>query len=459
VLLAAALPALAALVGALGAAAVAVALSARYPIGLAGELEPTPGRHADVAGLAIGVAALAVFGVVTAFAGARRAERRATSAATAAAARWRVGPPLAASIGARLAVAGRREGGGRAATAALTFGVLAVVAALTFGAGLDRAAADGSLSGQTFDSLYVGVGPIEPPADLVAAWRADDRVAAAARITDVVVDVGGIPVALLALDDLKGSSASRSLTGRPPAGPGEVALAPGELRRLGASIGDTLSLADGTALRIVGTMFTPEISHTSYDAGGRVTAEQMAAIVASGTPVKFDALAMRAARPLSVTELDDVWGGREHDVTGVVEAQRNLGRTRHVPRALAWFAGTLAAVTAAVVLVTSTRRRRREVAVLQVLGLTRRQARLIVAWQVVASVGIAVAIGVPAGFAIGRSLWQAVVDGVPLRYVTPTDWAAVSLVVVGLAALAGALAVRPVTMTAADEPALSLRAE
>ncbi len=307
--------------------------------------------------------------------------------------------------------------------------------------------------------VQVNVGEAEPPTDLVDAWRGDDRVAAAVRIADLVVGIDDRPVALLALEELKGASVSRPLHGRLPQAVGEVAFAPGELDRLGLAVGDTAHLADGTALHVVGEAFTVALGHTNYDAGGQVTPEQMAAIEAAGTVVKFDVLAIRTAHALSADESDEVWLGRDHDSAGLVDPQHDLGRTRSLPRTLAWFAGALAAVTAAVVLVSSTRRRRRDVAVLQVLGLTRRQARQIIGWQLLASVSVAVVAGLPVGFAIGRTLWQTVVDGVPLRYATPTAWGAVGVVVLGVALLAALLAVRTVTITAADEPALSLRAE
>lgn len=460
ILLAAALPAAAALVGAAGAAVVAVVLSARFPIGLGRELEPSPGTEVHVVGLLVGSASIAVLGVAVALVAARRVERRATSAAPSSAPRsWWVAPPLPASIGTRLAVSGWRDGGSRSATVALTVGVVAVVGALTFGAGLDRAAADGSLSGQLFDSFHVNIGRSEPPAELVEAWRGDDRVVAASRITDLVVGIDGASVALLSIDDLKGAGGDRALRGRLPQAIGEVSFAPGELQRLGVTLGDTVHLADGTPLRVVGESFTVALGHTSYDGGGRVTPEQMAAIEAAGTQVKFDVLAIDSKGTLSDSELDEVWLGRDHEASGLVDPQRDLGRTRSLPRALAWFAGALAAVTAAVVLIGATRRRRREVAVLQVLGLTRRQARQIIGWQLLASVAVAIVVGLPLGFAVGRTLWQAVVDGIPLRYATPTAWGAIGLVVLGVTVLAGLLALRPMTMTAADEPALSLRTE
>jgi len=460
VTLAAALPAIATVFGALGAVVVATLLSGRYPIGLGRGIEPSPGRRANLAGLAIGSTVIVLLGVSASLLAARRVERRATSGGSVTAAgRWSVEQPLTASIGARLAVSGRTDGGSRAATAALTFGMLAVVGALTFGAGLQRAATDPSLSGQRFDSGTGTVGRGDPPTDLATAWKVDERVDWGARILDLVADLDGSPVSLFAVEDLKGSEGAVALRGRLPETAGEIALAPGELRRLDTDVGSDVHLPDGTPLRVVGEVFTPTVGHTGYDNGGRVTTAQLEEIEAAGTAVKFDSLVVRATRSLSDDELDQVWLGREHERAGLVEVQTDLGRTATLPRLLAWFAGALAALTAAAVLVVTTKRRRREVAVLQVLGLTRRQARRIVGWQVLTSVGVAVVVGVPAGFALGRTLWEAMVDGVPLRYVTPTAWGAIGVVVLGVAVFAGVLASRPIALTAAEEPGLCLRAE
>ena len=254
-LLAAALPAAAALVGAAGAAVVAVVLSARFPIGLGRELEPSPGTEVHVVGLLVGSASIAVLGVAVALVAARRVERRATSAAPSSAPRsWWVAPPLPASIGTRLAVSGWRDGGSRSATVALTVGVVAVVGALTFGAGLDRAAADGSLSGQLFDSFHVNIGRSEPPAELVEAWRGDDRVVAASRITDLVVGHRRRVRRAVRRSTTSRARLREPAAARPAAaGDRRGLLRPGRAAAVSVlTLGDTVHLADGTPLRVVG---------------------------------------------------------------------------------------------------------------------------------------------------------------------------------------------------------------
>jgi FtsX-like permease family/MacB-like periplasmic core domain len=457
-------PALAILAGAAGACVVAWALSDRYPIGQGRVIEPSPGRHANVALLVAGFAGLAVIGIGGELLAARRALRRADAG---------VPPPsrlasllavpgatMPLALGAGLATERRRSAGGPAATAALTIGIAAVVAALTFGAGLDRGSRDGMLTGQPFDSLTVRVGATELPDDVVAAWRADDRIAAAARLADAVVTLDGRAVAVFAVTDLKGRFDDHPLRGRVPAATEEIAFAPKEMARLGLDLGDTLSGPDGIQMRVVGEVFTPEVSHTSYDEGARVTPARLAALVATGAPVKFDALALRWAPgvdPESVA--DDAWRGIGHDRGGLVDNQRNLSSTRPLPRLFAGLVAVLSVAATAYAVHATARRRRREVAVLQVLGLTRRQARATVAWHVAVAAAIALIVGIPLGFAIGRTLWESVADAVPLRYVTPGAWALVAAAAAVLLTAIAIVVVRPIERAGRDEPATLLRAE
>lgn len=461
---AAAVPAVAVLAGTVGACVVAWALSDRYPIGQGRIIEPAPGRHANVALLAAGFVLLAAIGVGGALLAARRTVRGAGAEAPS---RSRLASLLAVpgismplALGAGLATERRRSAGGPAATAALTIGVTGIVAALTFGAGLDRGSRDGTLTGQTFDSLTVRVGATDLPDDVVAAWRADDRIAAATRLVDTVVTLEGRAVAVFAVTDLKGHLGDRPLRGRLPAASDEIAFAPTEMARLGLDLGDIVAAPDGSRLHVVGELFTPEVSHTSYDEGARVTPERLDSLVATGAPVKFDALALRWAPGVDrEAAAEDAWQGIGHSGAGIVENQRNLFPTRPLPRLFAALVAALSVAATAYAVYATARRRRREVAVLQVLGLTRRQARATVAWHVAVAAAIALLVGIPLGFAIGRTLWQSVADAVPLRYVTPGAWPLVAAAGAVLFALVAALVAHPTRTSGRAEPATLLRAE
>ena len=231
----AARPVMAVLAGAAGAVLVAYLLSGRYPIGVGRYLEPSPGRHANVALLAVGATALAVIGVGGAIVrgvAPRTTPRRCGLDRPRPPRRLPLDAPpvpLPAAMGWRLAVERRPGVGGRSATVALTFGVTAVVAALTFGAGLDRGATDGMLSGQPFDSYTVRVGAADLPVDVVAAWRADDRIAAMSRFVDTVSTIDGRAVAVFAISDVKGHFEDHPLRGRVPTADDEISFAPTEM--------------------------------------------------------------------------------------------------------------------------------------------------------------------------------------------------------------------------------------
>jgi ABC-type lipoprotein release transport system permease subunit len=459
---AAARPAAAVVLGIAGAAVVAWLLSGRYPIGIGRQGEPEPGRHANVAILAAGVAVLVLVGIATALLAAWRIGRPRPLATAALRSRLAgtgaADVPLPVTMGARLALERRPGVGGRAATAALTFGVTAVAAALTFGAGLDRGSQDGRLSGQPFDTYSVRVGAADVPTDAVAAWRDDRRVVSATRVVDAVTPIDGRAVAVFALTDLKGRFDDHPLRGRIPAGPDEISFAPTEMRRLGLDIGDTVEIG-GRTMHVVGEVFTPEAGHTSYDEGARVVPATLDALVAAGDPVKFDSIVIDAAPDVPVEQYAELWQGIEGDVGGRIEAQANLSPTRLLPRLLAGFVIILTIGATGYAIASTARRRRREVAVLQVLGLTRRQARATVGWHAACATLVAVAIGVPLGFAIGRTLWQALAEDLPIRYVRPDVTIALLAVGAGVVIAAALLTLRPARTTARDEPATLLRAE
>ena len=362
------------------------------------------------------------------------------------------------TMGARLALERRPGVGGRAATAALTFGVTAVAAALTFGAGLDRGSQDGRLSGQSFDTYTVRVGAADVPADAVAAWQDDERVVSATRIVNTVTPINGRAVALFALTDLKGRFDDHPLRGRIPTAPDEISFAPTEMHRLGLDVGDSVEV-NGHTMHVVGEVFTPQAGHTNYDEGARVVPATLDALVGAGDPVKFDSIALDAAPDVPAEQYGELWHGVEGDIGGRVDAQRNLSPTRLLPRLLAGFVVILTIGATGYAIASTARRRRREVAVLQVLGLTRRQARATVGWHAAIATLVALVIGVPLGFAIGRTLWQALAEDLPIRYVRPDATLALLAVGGGVVIAAALVALRPARTTAREEPATLLRAE
>jgi ABC-type lipoprotein release transport system permease subunit len=81
---------------------------------------------------------------------------------------------------------------------------------------------------------------------------------------------------------------------------------------------------------------------------------------------------------------------------------QNLGRVGSLPDVLAGLLALLAASALAHLLVTSIRQRRRDLAVLKTLGFVRSQVSAAVAWQATTVAVVALAVGMPLGFALGR---------------------------------------------------------
>ena len=114
-----------------------------------------------------------------------------------------------------------------------------------------------------------------------------------------------------------------------------------------------------------------------------------------------------------------------------------IRQVRQLPLALAAFLALLAVAAVGHALATAVRRRRHDLAVLRAVGVTRWQSRATVLVQALVLAGVGITIGVPLGFAAGRTLWRTVATNTPLDYVPPVAlWA---LVLVAPVALLSAL--------------------
>jgi ABC-type antimicrobial peptide transport system permease subunit len=119
----------------------------------------------------------------------------------------------------------------------------------------------------------------------------------------------------------------------------------------------------------------------------------------------------------------------------------------------------LIAATVVHALSTAVRRRRRDLAVLEVLGASRRSLRSVGLVQALTVAVIAVIVGVPLGVALGRAAWSALAEayGTAAAPVVPVGaLAIVAAVVVILAAAAGWL---PAVRALRRNPAEILRTE
>lgn len=457
-------PALAALAGALLGGAAAYLASAAMPLGAAGLREPDPGRWFDplvlVPGLALPPLAVFGWGVLTASRTGRGPLRASRLAGLAL--------PAPVAVGARFALEPGRDGVPvRPALLGAVTGVLGVLAAFTFAAGVEEAGRNPEAFGQTYQYILpVGDNGKDPVSREVfeAGLRAIAADPGVTAVTDTRMGVAVSADTAVALFSRQAEGVRIVLTeGAVPERAGEVVLAPQSAQALRAEVGDTITLT-GTRprrLQVTGIGFVPEASHNTYATGGWIT------------DATFDAMFDRfkthgvliSARPgLDKAALDTRISAAVGEPVELQPVEppfqlSELRQHRALPIALAVFLAILGVGAVGHALATTVRRRARELAVLRAVGLTRTQARLVVVTQATLLAVAGLAFGVPLGAAAGRVVWRVTADVTPLLYVPPV--AAWALVLVGPVALltANLLAAWP-GRTAARLPAGQLlRAE
>jgi hypothetical protein len=456
---AAAAPFLAAILGTSVGVAGAVVASQWMPIGAAALFEPHPGLDADWLVLGIGwvlAPLLVLAGGVAAATLAFRASRRDVVArrSLVVTSVTRTGLPVPLVIGTRFALEpgrGRVAVPVRPALVGAVIGVLGVLAAFTFAAGVSDAAAHPARFGQTFQlGTFFGFNGQDGGAVVGRALRAvaadrdvtgvDDARIAGAQSGRYSVEsftyapVGGKKIPVVMLD------------GRMPRAPGEIVLAPISAEQLHAHTGSVIRLAGGgSALpeRVTGIGFLPAGPHNDYSDGAWLTPagyDQLFAGANYGFKYHIAAVTLRpgadiaaVARRLNATARragDPGMTFAPADPVGEIQVIRDL---QVLPLALGAFLALLAIGAVGHALSVAVRRRRHELAVLRALGMTRRQTRLAVAAQGTVLGLAGLAFGIPLGLLLGRSIWRVVAGFAPMAYHPPV--AVWTLLLIGPAAL------------------------
>ncbi|HEX6755983.1 MAG TPA: FtsX-like permease family protein [Mycobacteriales bacterium] len=469
-LAAAAGPALASVAGVLAGSAAAVAVSPLFPIGAARAVDPSPGVRPDwtvVAGIGVLVVGLMAAAAGLAGSPGQRPFRR-SAAATAA---YRLGLPVPAVVGIRHALEPGRGLGAvpvRPALVGAVVGVLGVLGALTFRAGVVDAAGEPARFGQvTALSAWAGYGGQDfgPYRPALARVAADPDVAAVNDSLVGVVTVGPASVTVYTAAPVdRRPLPVEPISGRMPAGPGEIALAPTALRDAGVSVGDTVAVGARSSARmtVVGEAFVPEGPHNGYAAGGWLTPAGFRALFPDGS-FKFHQVhvALRPRADPGAVAARISAGGSPLSFEPAQEPAQ-VARIREVaalPLALGAFLALLAVGATGHSLATAVRRRRHDLAVLRALGMTRRQGRIVVLAQAGTLAAVGLLLGAPLGVAAGRLLWRVVADTTPLSYVPPVARVALLLAVPVALVVVLALAVLPARRVARLRVADVLAAE
>jgi hypothetical protein len=440
-------PFLAASAGAtIGVAAAAVA-SRWMPIGAASVAEPSPGFDLDwtvlgpgwaLVPLAVLCGAAASAWLALAAGRTRTSPRRSTTAVAAA----RLGLPVPVVVGARFALEpgrGRSAVPVRPALLGAVVGVLGVLAAFTFSAGVSDAVGHPERFGQTsqlesffgFNGTDFGASATDPgPAPKVIGRLAADRDVTAVNDARIAVaESGNSSVTMYTYAPVRATFPVVLTEGHLPHGVDEVVLAPTSARNLDVQVGSTVSFSgnkDARRLLVAGIGFVPVGSHNTYDDGGWLTAAGYDQLF-TGFKYHLAELALRPGANVAtvVPRLQKAaavfTGGAAIGLTPPQQPPQvaELRDVRVLPIVLGGFLLLLAIGAVGHALATAVRRRRHDVAVLRALGMTRWQARGVVVTQATLLAAIGLIFGVPIGIALARVLWRQVADNTPIAYHPP----------------------------------------
>lgn len=478
-------PGLAAAAGATAGVAAALIASLWMPIGLASLAEPAPGFDADwlVLGPGWAVAVLLVVGGTAALiwsalsAGRVRRTPRGSAVATAATG---AGLPVTAVVGARFAL---EPGRGRSAVPVLpaimgaVAGVLGVLAAFTFSAGVSDATTHPQRFGITWqlDTFYGLNGQdFGPAAQVTRAVAARSDVAGFVDSRVGGAQSGDVSVESFSYAPVDGKRVPVVLTaGRLPSGPAQITLAPTTARKLHAGVGSVIRLSGGPgsrAMTVTGLAFVPAGPHNGYDEGAWLTPAGFDRLFRGAHyafKFHFALVTLRpgadpgaAASALTATAAS-VKGGAAFPFTPAAPAAplTTLEDLRVLPTALGGFLALLAFGAVGYALSTAVRRRGRELAVLRTLGLTGRQARLVIVTQATLLAVVGLAAGIPLGLAVGRAVWRVMADLTPFAYQPPASPWALALIAPAALVSANLLALWPGRRAARLRPGQVLRTE
>ncbi|MBV8980326.1 MAG: ABC transporter permease [Acidimicrobiia bacterium] len=452
----------------------AYVLSARFPVGLARQLDPSLGYHLDWQVLLPGAVIVVLLVMAgTAFAGWRAAVASEHPPSSTVGApmlrRLRNVLPLPVALGTGLALqagTGKRAIPVRPAIAGAVAGILGIVGALGLVRGIDDALHTPERSGQLWDVAITPDNPDRPQSYYADTLRADKNVATASLMLLAPQDINGAGLPVYTVEAVKSVKRFVVLNGRGPRRADEVALGPATVKALHRSIGDTVRITGASGprtFRVVGTTLLVQTPHASFDQGAWVSPEGMNAL--SPGFRNGDTTFAVTARPgvkqaALIKELTPKFDGDEVDPGN--EAPQDvllLQNVRSLPRALAAFLALLGIAAVGHALLMTVRRRRHDLAVLRAMGLRPRQSAAAIFWQAMTVAVVALVLGIPLGVILGRVSWRWVADSTPLLYVPPIAALAIVIAIPAAILLANALAAYPARRAAGVRPAEVLRTE
>ena len=443
-------------IGGVGVLTLALALSARFPIGVGHLLELHRGLDANLAVLLLAlVIAVAFVSAIAFWLGWRAPRPRRAVASRAHGGIGRVlarnGAPADIVVGTHFAFGDgpARGSSTRPAVAGGAVALAVVVGLGVFVAGTDHLYSAGSAHGFPWDAAIGNTNFTMSKARETAIVR-DRRVATATRARYGQATVGGRSAEVLAYDPM-GSAPPEMLSGRLPTHADEIAPGAKLLRELHARVGDRvkLSVADSEftgpetrrtvdrELTVVGVSIPPIMGESEF---GEVAVVPISTIRAAGgiTAPQLVLVRLRGSNHLADAR------GLARDYTPEIVLDNvparvvNLHRVRSLPRLGALLAAFFGTVLLAYTLAVSVRRRIRQLGVLRALGMNARRVGRVLMWQGIALALAITLIGLPLGVVVGAIFWRTFAHG--LGIATRATYPASLLLLIPAAIVVGVLA-------------------
>jgi MacB-like periplasmic core domain/FtsX-like permease family len=384
-------------------------------------------------------------------------------------------------VGARFALEpgrGRSTVPVRSALVGAVAGVLGVLAAFTFSAGVSDAVSHPARFGQTWQlTAFFGYNGQDfgPASRVLRAVAADRDVTGVDDARIGGAQAGQVSIESFTYAPVGGKRPAVVLTaGRMPARPDEIVLAPTTAQEMHAKTGSVVRLTGGTpiskAVRVTGIGFVPPGPHNDYADGAWLTPAGYDRIFdgahygfkfhAATVSLRAGADVQAAARRLDAVAAA-IPGGKAFTFTppDPIPEVQVIQDLELLPAALSAFLALLAISAVGYALSMAVHRRRHDLAVLRALGITRQQARLVVTTQASLMALIGLIVGVPLGIAVGRAIWRTVAGFTPLAYHPPVALLALLLIAPAALLAANALAAWPQRRAARLHAGQILRSE
>ena len=138
---------------------------------------------------------------------------------------------------------------------------------------------------------------------------------------------------------------------------------------------------------------------------------------------------------------------------------KNLTNVRSLPLLLAGFVGVVSLIAAGHSLTVTSRARAREFATLRAIGMTRRATSWVIGSHAFTVLGIALVIGIPTGFAIGRQSWTSIAERAHVVLSPVASWTGLTTLLVTAIVSTATIAAAPAWRARKIRPAATLRAE